>query len=281
MKLSFSSNGLVRYSVFEAINKIADAGYTGIELLADVPHLFIPKVDNDTLFKLKKVLRNRSLEVANLNVNTVNGYYGRKFWEPLFEPSLANPDPDARKWRLDYTLKAIEIAAAIKSPTISITSGRPVPGCEPDRGLELLATSLKTVLAFATERNILVAIEYEPGLLIENCKELKSFLDYMASPFLGANLDLGHCRVAGEDLSITINSLGEKIFHIHLEDIKDRKHYHLIPGLGNIDFKKIFIALENISYDGFVTVELYTYPHKPEIAAEQALGYLRRFQAWE
>ena len=281
MKLSFSSNGLVRYSVFEAINKIADAGYTGIELLADVPHLFIPEVDNDTLFKLKKVLRNRSLEVANLNVNTVNGYYGRKFWEPLFEPSLANPDPDARKWRLDYTLKAIEIAAAIKSPTISITSGRPVPGCEPDRGLELLATSLKTVLAFATERNILVAIEYEPGLLIENCKELKSFLDYMASPFLGANLDLGHCRVAGEDLSATINSLNEKIFHIHLEDIKDRKHYHLIPGLGNIDFKKIFIALENISYDGFVTVELYTYPHKPEIAAEQALGYLRRFQAWE
>ncbi len=156
-----------------------------------------------------------------------------------------------------------------------------MPGCEPEHGLELLATSLKTVLAFATERNILVAIEYEPGLLIENCKELKSFLDYMASPFLGANLDLGHCRVAGEDLSATINSLNEKIFHIHLEDIKDRKHYHLIPGLGNIDFKKIFIALENISYDGFVTVELYTYPHQPEIAAEQALAHLRQFQVWE
>ena len=271
----------MRYSVFEAINKVADIGYEGIELLADVPHLFIPEVDGNCLLKLKESLKSRSLKMANLNVNTAGGYYGRKFWEPLFEPSLANPDSEARKWRLDYTLKAIEIAAAIGSPTISITSGRPVPGCEPERGLELLAASVKTVLALATMRDVQVAIEYEPGLLIENCKELKSFLDYMGSPLLGANLDLGHCQVAGEELSTTINSLNEKIFHIHLEDIKDRKHYHLIPGLGNMDFKKIFAALEGISYDGFVTVELYSYPHQPEIAAAQALTYLQRFEVWK
>jgi len=199
VKLSFSSNGFVRYSVFDAIKKIADSGYTGIELLADVPHLYIPEIDTDCLYKLKEVLRRRSLKVANLNVNTACGYYKQKFWEPLFEPSLANPDPEARKWRLDYTLKAIAIAADIGSPTISITSGRPVSGCEPERGLEFLAASVKTILALATEKNIQVAIEYEPGLLIENSKELKSFLNQIDSPLLGANLDLGHCQVAGEN----------------------------------------------------------------------------------
>ncbi len=38
MKLAFSSNAYLRHSVVETIRRIAAIGYTGIELLADVPH---------------------------------------------------------------------------------------------------------------------------------------------------------------------------------------------------------------------------------------------------
>ena len=38
MKLAFSSNAYLRYSIEETIARVAALGYTGIELLADVPH---------------------------------------------------------------------------------------------------------------------------------------------------------------------------------------------------------------------------------------------------
>ena len=40
MKLAFSTNAFVRYPVTEAVERIAAAGYEGVELLADVPHLY-------------------------------------------------------------------------------------------------------------------------------------------------------------------------------------------------------------------------------------------------
>ena len=42
-------------------------------------------------------------------------------------------------------------------------------------------------------------MEYEPGLLIERYEELALLIDDMGSPWFGANLDLGHSRVLGED----------------------------------------------------------------------------------
>ena len=53
-----------------------------------------------------------------------------------------------------------------------------------------------------------------------------------------------------------IKELSDYIFHFHLEDISsDRVHYHLIPGDGSINFKKIFDAINDIGYDDFVTMK--------------------------
>ena len=38
MKLAFSSNAYMHFSIEDTIAKIASLGYTGIEILADVPH---------------------------------------------------------------------------------------------------------------------------------------------------------------------------------------------------------------------------------------------------
>ena len=38
MKLAYSSNAYLNYSIEETIARIAGLGYAGLELLADVPH---------------------------------------------------------------------------------------------------------------------------------------------------------------------------------------------------------------------------------------------------
>jgi fructoselysine 3-epimerase len=217
--------------------------------------------------------------VANVNANTAMGYYGRDFWEPLFEPSIAHPDESLRNWRVAYSKKCIDLAAALGSPSVSLTSGRPVSGVLPRQSATLLRESLTELLEYAQHRSVRIGIEYEPGLLIERYEELETLIRDMNSDLLGANLDLGHSRVLGEDPEAVIRGLGERIFHIHIEDIQSRKHYHLIPGKGDIDFRELFGVLERYGYCGFVTVELYTYPHRPEEAAREALEFLRSVES--
>lgn len=277
MKLSFSTNAFVRHTVAEAVESIASAGYEGVELLADSPHLYADSVTDSDLGDLKGVLHRTGLKVANINANTAVGYYGKEFWEPLFEPSLSHPDESLRRWRINYTKKCIDMAQELSSPGVSVTSGKAVPGCLPDRSLDFLGDSLSEILRYAENRSIRVGIEYEPGLLIERCEELATLIDRINSPALGANLDFGHSHVLGEDPKKVIAALEERIFHIHLEDIRGRKHYHLIPGEGDMDFGLIFQLLAEHGYDGFATVELYTYPHQPGEAARRALHHLRRF----
>ena len=72
-----------------------------------------------------------------------------------------------------------------------------------------------------------------------------------------------------------IYELREYIEHFHMADIKDRVHYHLIPGLGTIDFKQVFKAIKDISFDGYVTVELYPYKDNPLEAAATSFKYLQ------
>ena len=281
MKLSFSTNAFVKYPVTEAVEKIAALGYDGIELLADAPHLYADSVTPSDLNQLRRVLDRTGLAVANINANTSVGYYGREFWEPLFEPSLANPDRALRRWRLAYSKKCIDMAQLLEAPCVSLTSGRPVPGVSPEQSMRLLRESLKELLDYAVKRSIRIGIEYEPGLLVERCEELLELIGEMRSSYLGANLDLGHSHVLGEHPETVVNALSQKIFHIHIEDIKARKHYHLIPGTGDMDFGRLLRILEDHNYEGFLTVELYTYPHRPEAAAKQALSYLQTILAEE
>lgn len=274
MRFSFSTNAFIRHTVYDAIESIAAAGYEGVELLADIPHLYVHTLRASDIKKLKATLTANRIAVSNINANTVRGYYENGDVEPLFEPCLTDPDPDVRGWRVDYTKKCIDLAKTLNCPNVSVTSGPIQPESTPEEGIEALKAALKEIIAHAEKMNVKVGLEYEPGLLIESGSELSCLINEIGSEYLGANLDLGHSHVLGEDPESMVKLLQGRIFHVHLEDIKDKKHFHLIPGTGDMDFRMLLSLFEK-SYSGFITVELYTYPDKPVEAARKSLEFLK------
>jgi sugar phosphate isomerase/epimerase len=63
---------------------------------------------------------------------------------------------------------------------------------------------------------------------------------------------------------------------MHVEDLPGRKHYHMIPGEGNLNWIGLRSALLDINYDRFLTVELYTHTEDPQGAAEKSFRFLSR-----
>ena len=124
-------------------------------------------------------------------------------------------------------------------------------------------------------RRFFVGIEPEPGLLIGNTEQAVEIIDRVKSPWLGINFDAGHSVVAGENLELMVEKYSSLFFNIHIEDIKNKTHFHLIPGEGDIDFKKFLDSLYKFGYNKYLTVELYTYSNIPEFAAEKAISFFR------
>jgi len=119
-----------------------------------------------------------------------------------------------------------------------------------------------------------LAIETEPGQFIETSAALVELLDEVDHPRLGANLDIGHAVCMGENPADSVRLLGRRLKHLHLEDIKDRRHYHLIPGLGDMDFASVRQALDEVGYSRAAAVELYTYADEPDRAVREAFAAL-------
>lgn len=274
MKLAFSTNAFTRYTLPESISEIGRLGYKGVEILADVPHAFPPLHTAPWVSDVQKEIEQYNLEVSNINGNTAAGFFSHSTGEPTFEPSLCNARREVRNQRIGYTKQLIDLAAMVNAKNISITSGRCLPENPPDQAINHLINSLMEIMDYAERREINVGIEYEPGLLIENGKELSELIQIVGSNRLGANLDLGHADVIGEDIPALLSSLKSRIWNIHLEDIADHKHYHLIPGKGNIDFNQLFNHVKQIEYTGFITVELYTYSDNPVMAAKESIAFL-------
>ncbi|MCP3868253.1 MAG: sugar phosphate isomerase/epimerase [Gammaproteobacteria bacterium] len=275
MKLAYSTNAYTRFELGDALSSIADLGFKGAEILCDHPHWFPGRVQASQITGIKHLIENLGLGISNLNANTANGYYGPLPSENLFEPSLSSADDTDRRWRIQYSIETIRLAYALGADCISLTSGRPGSGDTPTKGMQLFVESLKQICAAAENYGVRVGIEYEPGLLVERADEVAEVLQRVDSPQLGANLDLGHAYLSHESPEETIGLLAGRIWNVHVEDIANYKHFHLIPGEGDIPLSRYFQLLDNCGYDRYLTVELYSYPQMPEEAGRRSLAYLR------
>jgi sugar phosphate isomerase/epimerase len=270
MNLAFSSNAYLRFSFAEAARRIAAIGYTGIEIMADVPHAWPAYLLDEQKQAIKDSLRREQLAISNINAFMMNAINDarQKYWHP----SWIEPYKPYRQVRIDHTIRALDLAKELGSPCITTEPGGPLePGQSWENGLAIFLESLQPVIAHAEKVGVRLLVEPEPGLLIETALQAEEFMRHMRSPAVGLNFDIGHMFCVKDDPAEALHQLEKWIHHVHLEDIAaSRVHHHLVPGEGAIDFDSVFDALEDIGYDGWVTIELYPYVDDPDAAARTA-----------
>lgn len=275
-RLAYSTNAYTRWPLDTAIESIRRLGFDGVELLVDTPHL-VPPVPSARVIELRALLDRLGLTVSNLNVNTSRALRpGALESDP--GPTLVSADPGEREARLRYLLGAIELARGLGAEVMSLTSGPPDPR-DGGQGRAWFVSALREVLLAAEPVGLRVGIEYEPGFLVGDLAALLSVLQEVNHPLLGANLDLGHAQVVGDDPADAIRRLQGRVWNMHVEDIRGRVHHHLVPGEGDMDFRGIRAAVEETDYPGFLTVELYTCSDAPERAGSLSHSFLRSLLA--
>lgn len=271
MILGYSTNAFVKFSVFDAVEKIARLGFRGVELMCDRPHLYPHDFKEEDLVRLKGLLDGHGLKVANLNSFTLFAV------GDTYLPSWIEPQEERREIRIQHTLQCLKLADFFGCENISVPPGGPLGDISRDEAMSLFHRGLERVVPLAEELGIKILVEPEPELLMENSREFKRFIRDAKSPAIGLNFDIGHFFCAGEDPTAAFEELFEWIGHVHLEDIAaTRVHNHLILGHGVIQFPEIFATMIRLGYKGDVSLELYPYVDTPEEAGRESLAHLRQ-----
>jgi len=266
----------MHFSIEETIRRIADLGYRGIELLADVPHAWPAGLLPEHREAIRGCLEQHGLAISNINAFMMNAIGDPR--QPYWHPGWTDPDPHYRAIRREHTKRALQLAQDLGAPHITTEPGGLVaPEQTWDEAADIFYDELMPCVELAQQLDVQLLIEPEPKLLIERFDQYLAFVGRIDAPMVGLNFDIGHAYCVGEDPQDWVPRMREHTVHYHLEDIAaTRVHEHLIPGRGAIDFAATLRAIAETGYDGWLTVELYPYIASPDEAAREARAFLRR-----
>ena len=271
MVFGYSTNAFVKFSLLDSIDRIAQLGFKGVEIMGDRPHLYPPDYDRTRVRELKARIDKHHMTVTNVNSFTLFAV------GDTYLPSWIEADPQRREIRIRHTIDSLHIARQLGCRNISVPPGGPLDnGISRKESFKLFHEGLEQVVPTAEELGVKILIEPEPDLLMENTAEFLSFIKDVRSPIVGLNFDIGHFYCAGENPAVAFEQLFEWIGHVHIEDIApSRVHEHLIAGQGAIQFADIFTTMRRLDYSGHISLELYPYVDRPEEAGEQSLAFLK------
>ena len=258
MLLGYNSNGLTSHRLDDALRLLADEGFQAVAWTPDVGHLDPLTISTSEIDALAKLL-------DELGLACVVESGARFLLDPRrkHRPNLLENDATGRVQRLALYEKHLEIAEAIGARALSLWSGslpRDVPA---DLGRARLKAGLEALLEIAEERQVPLAFEAEPGMLLETVAEVLDLRQELGEPELfGLTLDIGHLYVTAEGLPADIiPGLGELLLQVHVEDMRHGIHEHLPPGEGDVDFAAVWASLEAVEYSGPVCWELSRSAH--------------------
>src|SRR5712675_2978598 len=95
-------------------------------------------------------------------------------------------------------------------------------------------------------------------------------------PRIGCCIDVGHTVRAGTDVIQAIHEAGPRLFNIHMKDLTNfqDKESQVAVGEGKMPVPKIFQALAEIGYKGFVDLEYEIHPNDPMPGVIASFAYM-------
>jgi L-ribulose-5-phosphate 3-epimerase len=273
MRLGYNTNGLAHHRLLDAIDLLADEGYSSIAITLDAGALD-PYDDPASLGRQVHQVRS-ALDRRGLARVVETG--ARYILNPRLkhDPTLMDPDPSRRDLRVDFLRRSIDLASALGAEAVSFWSGKaPAPVVE-DEGMARLVEALRPVLHHAERMDMPLAFEPEPGMFIDTLDRFARLDERVRNPLFDLTIDVGHVHCSAEDdIGELIRHWRTRIRNIHIEDMLQGVHEHLMFGEGTMEFPPIFRALHAISYRAGVHVELSRHSHMAVEAVRASAAFL-------
>jgi sugar phosphate isomerase/epimerase len=286
-------------------------GYDGLELACWGDHFEVDKADEHYCNEKLALLGKYGLKVFAISTHLVGQAVSDRIDERhksiLPDYVWGDGEPDGVNNRAAHeVIKTGEAAARLGVKVVNGFTGSPIwhmlygfpptPAALIDEGFEQFASQWKPILDVYQELGVQYALEVHPTEIAFDTASARKALEALNHhPAFGFNYDPSHLGYQGVDYVGFINSFSERIFHVHMKDV----HWSDVPveagvfgghtefgtpgrywdfrslGHGKINFEEIIRALNQIGYNGPLSVEWEDSGMDREHGANEAEDFVR------
>jgi L-ribulose-5-phosphate 3-epimerase len=271
MLLGYNTNGFAHHRLEDALRILADLGYQSVAITLD--HHALNPFDDDIADQCKQI---RAL-LDELGLRCVIETGARFLLDPRrkHQPTLFSGSFE-RGSRGGFLCDANATAWILGADAVSFWSGTPDDALTEAECWSRLVRQCRALCDAAAAMSVKLAFEPEPGMFIDTMAKYEELVRRVDHPCFGLTLDVGHLHCMGElPIADHIHRWKDRLWNVHIEDMRRGIHDHLMFGEGEMDFPPILRALRDIDYQGGVHVELSRHSHDAVNTAARALAFLK------
>jgi len=245
---------------------VAQAGRKNNQLRKALQLGMLPKQLSDTdKFKLARACGFEGIEgspMEDLDAARRLGKLAREVGVPIhsivfgeWHAPFSDPDPKVREKGHQGMETALRSAKALGAATVLLVPAVVKENVSYGDAYKRSQRCIRKLLPLAEELGVVIAVENVWNKFLLSPLEFARYVDEFDSPWLKAYFDIGNVIIYGYAQD-WIRTLGKRIVKIHLKDFK-RKGYQWTNLLdGDVNWKEVRLALDEIGYNGFMTTEL-------------------------
>jgi sugar phosphate isomerase/epimerase len=293
--------------------KAAEFGYQGLELACWGDHFDVQQAveDDDYCARKRELLESHDLSCYAISAHLV----GQAVLDPIDErhkaivPERIWGDGDPRRvWQraADELKQAARAAQRFDVEVVNGFTGSsifhlfhgfpPVPARMIDEGFQLFAERFNPILDVFGECGVRFALECHPGEIAFDLYTAQRALEAIGGrEEFGFNFDPSHLHWQGVDPAEFVRTFPDRIFHVHVKDAVTtlngrsgilssllefgdarRGWDYRSPGRGGVNFEEVIRALNDIGYDGPLSVEWEDVGMEREFGAKEACEFVKR-----
>lgn len=221
-------------------------GFDALGLLekAGIPYLEIEPADALWGLRTEKAFRGylRACEKYSVRTLSIHGYSYTNSGA-----HVADRDPASRKKCLELNKKLIKRAGQLKARHVVMHLWTEKFERSDDESLQVALDALKALLPSAEKAGVKIAVEnLSKKWLI---KHINALIDEIRHPLVGICFDVGHSN-RHASVGTELPQCRGRLIALHIHDNFGTKDTHLLPFLGNIDWKLFAELLVKTGYRG-------------------------------
>jgi len=241
---------LYECSIEEALRKLSALGFTSVEIMVSLPHLWPRGLSERDRKELRGLIGSLDIELVSM-------------CPPGLDLNLASLDPGIRAETVLRYREIIGLVADLGGKMLVAGPGKrhPLMPISVEEAWSMSRQGIEECVHYAEERDVIVGLENAGGWGFgSTVKELRDAIEEIDSPHIGIVYDVAN-GADSEYPPAAIREIASDIVLIHLSDMGD-KWGHSPIGMGKIDFSAISSSLSDIGYEGVSILEI-TYPQSP------------------
>ena len=267
MRFSVCNETFQEWPFDKAFAFARECGYTGIEFAPFTMNKDVRQISPDRRQEVRKQAEDAGLAVVGLHwlLAFTEGFY------------LTSPEPETRQRTTDYLGELARLCRDLGGDVLVLGSPQQrnlLPGISLAQAMEYAADVIRAALPSFDECGVVLAVEPlgpEEGDFLRTAELGVELIGMVDSPLCRLHLDVKAMSTEEKPIVDIIRDNAALLQHFHANDPNRRG-----PGMGEVDFVPILKTLQDIGYEGWVSVEVFDYAPGPEALARESIEYMQR-----